>query len=125
MKGCSMMMHKQFSGLTLTVLGTLALLQALGIYYFGLTFWPAVLLWLGLEIVWGSLLNKWKRPSVAGAAVGLLVAGLGLTQILANAGVAAAMSVGELIRYGWPALLVVLGLSLLFKRDRCHWTWNW
>lgn len=118
-----MMMHKQFSGLTLTVLGTLALLQALNVYYFGLALWPTVLLWIGLEIVWGSLLNKWRRPSVAGAALGLLVAGLGLTQILANAGVAAAMSAGELIRYGWPALLVVFGLTLIFGRDRCHWRW--
>lgn len=119
-----MMMHKQFSGLTLTVLGTLALLQALGVYYFGLAFWPAILLWIGLEIFWGSLLGKWHRPSVAGAAVGLLVAGLGLTQILANAGVAAAMSVGDLIRYGWPALLVIFGLTLLFRRGRCHWDFN-
>jgi hypothetical protein len=116
-----MMMHKQFSGLTLTVLGTLALLQVLDVYYFGLALWPAVLLWLGLEIVWGSLLNKWKRPSVVGAALGLFVAGLGLTQILANAGVAAAMTAGELIRFGWPVLLVVVGLSLLFRRGRCHW----
>ncbi|HWI52579.1 MAG TPA: hypothetical protein VNT01_10615 [Symbiobacteriaceae bacterium] len=116
-------MHKQFSGLTMMVLGTLALLQVLGVGYFGLAFWPCVVLWIGLEIVWGSLFDNWHGPSVFGAALGLLVAGWGLVQILANTGMPVAMNVGELIRVGWPVLLVALGLSLLFRRrhSHCHW----
>lgn len=113
-----MMMHKYFSGLSLMVLGTLALMQSLGFFYAGLTFWPALVLWIGLEIVWGSLFDHWHGPSLFGTALGLVVAGWGLTQILANAGLMAAVTVGELVRIGWPVLLVALGLSLLFGRRR-------
>lgn len=115
------MRHKLFSGLTLMVLGTLALLQTLGLYNFGLTLWPAVILWIGLQMVWGSLFHGWGRPSVFGAAIGLFVAGIGLVRILANAGVAAAMSVGDPLRVSWPLLIVALGLSLLVGRR--HWRW--
>lgn len=114
------MTHKQFSGLTLITLGSLALLQVLGMYNFGLTLWPAVILWLGLEMVWGSLFNPWHSPSVFGAALGLFVAGLGLVRILMNAGVVDFISTGDMVRIGWPALLVMLGLSLLIGRRRWH-----
>ncbi|HWI62135.1 MAG TPA: hypothetical protein VNT75_09880 [Symbiobacteriaceae bacterium] len=115
------MMHKKFSGLALMVLGTLALLQVLGIYYFGLTFWPTVVLWIGLEIVFSSLFEDFHGPSIFGAAIGLVTAGWGLVQILSNLGVMAAISIGQMISIGWPILLVALGLSLLFRRTwRCR-----
>jgi hypothetical protein len=116
------LVHKQFSGITLVVLGSLTLLQVLGMYNFGLALWPVVLLWLGLEIVWGSLFDHWSHPSVFGTALGLFVAGIGLVKILANAGVAAALSTSDMLRYGWPVLLVALGLGLLFRR-RDHFNW--
>lgn len=116
----SLMTHKQFSGMILTVLGTLALVQVLGIFHLGLAFWPALLLYLGLEIVWGSLRNRWHRRSASGAVLGAFVAALGLTQILGNAGVGAA---GELMRMIWPVLLVVFGLCLLVGRK--SWCWRW
>ncbi|HYF95444.1 MAG TPA: hypothetical protein VD969_24805 [Symbiobacteriaceae bacterium] len=61
-----MMTHKLFSGLTLIALGALTLLQVLGVSYFGLSLWPAVILWFGLEIVWGSLFESWHSPSLFG-----------------------------------------------------------
>jgi len=112
------MTHKHFSGLTLITLGALALLQSLGTYYFGLTFWPAVLVWLGLEMVWGSLFDHWHGPQLFGAALGFFVAGLGLIKILQNAGMDIAMTYGDMLRMGWPVLLVGLGLSLMFRRSR-------
>jgi lia operon protein LiaF len=114
------MVHKQFSGITLVVLGSLTLLQVLGMYNFGLALWPVILLWLGLEIVWGSLFDHWSHPSVFGTALGLFIASIGLVKILANAGWAVAMTTGDLLRYGWPVLLVALGLGLLFRRGRCY-----
>lgn len=114
------MTHKVFSGLTLTVLGTLSLLQGLGVFYFGLTLWPAVLLWLGLEIVWGSLFDHWHGPSIIGTGLGLFLAGIGLTDILGNAGVPF-LTAFELGRVFWPLMLVALGLSLLFRQRFLHW----
>lgn len=114
-------MHKRFSGLMLTALGTLALLQVLNVSYFGLTFWPTVLLWIGAEIIFSSLFEDFRGPSLFGAAIGLATAGWGLVQILANLGVMTAIGLGEMVKLGWPLLLVALGLSLLFRRTwRCH-----
>ena len=120
------MVHKQFSGLTLIVLGTLALLQMTGYYYFGLALWPAILLYVGLEIVWGSLFSPWHGPSLFGAALGLFVGGWGLAQILANVGIVTVVSAGDIVRLGWPVLVVALGLSLLFRRrsHHCHIDWH-
>lgn len=119
------MVHRIFSGLTLMALGTMALLQVMGLYYFGLTFWPTVLVWIGLEITWGSLFDDWHGPQMVGAALGLFVGGFGLLKILENLGLATAMSVGEMARVGWPVLVVALGLSLLFRRPRHpHRQWD-
>lgn len=117
-------MHKYFSGITLITLGTLAFLQTLGLYNFGLEFWPAVVTYIGLEMIYGSLFDG-RRPSVIGAAIGLVVGGWGLTKILANLGLwAGAYSMGEWFALTWPFLLVMLGLSLLFGRRHIHCSWD-
>lgn len=116
-----MTVHKQFTGMTLIVLGGLALLQTLNIANFGLSLWPALLVWIGLEIVWGSAFDHWHGPSLFGMALGLFVAGIGVVKMMANAGWAVSLSTGEIVRYGWPVLLVALGLSLLFRRRNWHW----
>lgn len=117
------MTHKHLTGLTLIALGTLALLQMLDMYNFGLTLWPALVVWIGLEIVWGSLFDQRHSPFIFGAALGLFVAGLGLVRILANAGLPIALSTSEMLRLGWPSLLIAVGLSLMFGRS--HWRWHW
>lgn len=119
-----MTVHRFFSGITLIGLGALALLQVMGIAYFGLTWWPAVLVWLGLEITWGSLFSRWHGPSLFGAALGLFVGGLGLVRILENLGLTAGISASEMVSIGWPVLIVALGLSLLFNRKR-RWNVRW
>lgn len=116
------MMKKHFSGLTLIILGTLVLLQSLGIYNFGLSLFPAFLIWIGLEMVWGSLFNHWHEPSVFGAVLGLGVAGFGLLRVLANLGYLVGFSVSDLVHLGWPLLLVAGGLSLMVGRR--HWRWG-
>jgi hypothetical protein len=119
------MTHKKLSGLTLTVLGALALLQVIGVYNFGLAFWPVVILYVGLEIVWGSLFSRHHGPSLLGAALGFGVGALGLVPILANAGVAPFLSYGQLLRLGWPVLLIALGVALLFGPRRWRWHIDW
>ncbi len=119
-------MKKYFSGITLIALGTLLFLQSAGIYYFGLTLWPTVVLWLGLEMIWGSLLHGHHghhRPSLFGAGLGAVVGGWGLTHILANGGFTAAYTVREWFQLTWPVLLVTLGISLLFGRRHWHIYW--
>lgn len=114
------MTHQRLSGITLILLGSLALAQGLGIFNAGLTLWPAVLLWIGLEIVWSSLFDHGCGPTGFGTLLGLFVAAIGLVDILANAGVPFLFAF-ELSRAFWPLALVALGLSLLFGRRRSRW----
>jgi hypothetical protein len=115
-----------FTGLTFVVIGTLALLQVLGVYNFGLALWPVLVLWLGLEIVAGSLWGHRHHHggSWFGVALGLVIGAIGLVPILANAGVPVYLTTGEIIRHSWPFFVVGIGLSMLFgRRSRweCHW----
>jgi hypothetical protein len=114
-------MHEKLSGITMVALGTLTLLQVLGVQYFGLALWPAITLWIGLEIVWGSIFDgHLGGGSWFGATLGLVVTAIGLVPILANAGYPIYLTTGEIIRNSWPFLLVGLGVSLLFGRGRRH-----
>lgn len=115
-------MHSKLTGLTLVLLGTLAVLQTLGVYNFGLTFWPAVLLWIGLEMVWGSLCNHHHGGTGFGVVLGLWVGSLGLLPILSSAGLDLNLTTADIIRGSWPLLLVGVGVSLLFSRR--NWQWH-
>ncbi|HEY3366076.1 MAG TPA: DUF5668 domain-containing protein [Symbiobacteriaceae bacterium] len=109
-------MHKALTGVTLIVLGVFAVLQSLGMFYSGLELWPAFVVFIGLEILWSSLFDGRHAPSVFGSALGLGIAALGLVKIINNVGFAFSLTLGDLVRVGWPVLLVALGLSILFGR---------
>lgn len=103
-------MKQRIWGLILLVLGILVLLQVTGVYNFGLAFWPVVLLLLGITILWESIsigITSWFLLGL-----GLWVGGIGLFGILSNAGVTE-LSGSDLARYGWPLVLVAIGLSIL------------
>ncbi len=104
-------MKRRLWGLLLLVLGLLVLLQVTGVYDFGLSFWPVVLLLLGIAILWESIgfgLISWFT-----LALGMWVGGIGLFGILSNAGITV-LTGSDIARYGWPLLLVAIGLSILF-----------
>jgi lia operon protein LiaF len=100
-------------GLTLMGLGVLALLQGIGVYNFGLAFWPVVLVLAGGALIWGSLNRGGAQWVLLG--LGLWAGGIGLFEILANAGVTL-ITGQQIFRHGWPILLVALGISLIFGR---------
>lgn len=104
-------------GIILLVLGVLVLLQVLGVVNFGLAFWPVVLLLIGLTIIWESVSNRFISWFLLG--LGLWVGGIGLFNILANAGVTQ-IAGGDIARYGWPIILVTVGLSILFGDRSWH-----
>lgn len=103
-------MKQRIWGFTLLVLGVLVLLQVTEIYNFGLAFWPVILLFLGIAILWESIgfgVTSWFLIGL-----GLWVGSIGLFGILSNAGVTE-LTGGDLARYGWPLVLVAIGLSIL------------
>ena len=103
-------MKQRIWGFILVVLGILVLLQITGFYNFGLAFWPVVLLLLGVAIIWESIsfgITSWFLLGL-----GLWVGGIGLFGILSNAGVTE-LTGSDLARYGWPLVLVAIGLSIL------------
>ncbi|MGM0688799.1 MAG: cell wall-active antibiotics response protein LiaF [Bacillota bacterium] len=103
-------MKQRIWGFILLVLGVLVFLQVTGIYNFGLAFWPVILLFLGIAILWESIgfgVTSWFLIGL-----GLWVSGIGLFGILSNAG-ATELTGGDLARYGWPIVLVAIGLSIL------------
>lgn len=98
-------------GLILLLVGVMALLQGLKVYDFGLAFWPVLLVLLGLALVWSSFkhwLLSWFRLGL-----GLWIGAIGLFEILSNAGVTT-IAAAEIMRFGWPLLLIALGLSIMF-----------
>ncbi|HOL17291.1 MAG TPA: LiaF-related protein [Bacillota bacterium] len=97
-------------GFVLVVLGILALLQGIGLYHFGLAFWPVILVLAGGSLVWASFSCGKSMWMLLG--LGLWIGGIGLFEILANAGVTA-MAGEQIFRHGWPLLLVALGISLM------------
>ena len=104
-------MKHRIWGVILLGIGVLALLQGLGVYYFGLALWPVVLVLLGLVLVWGSFRHwflSWFRLGL-----GLWVGSIGLFEILFNAGVTT-IAAREIVNFGWPFLLIAFGLSIIF-----------
>lgn len=106
-------MKRQFWGLMLIVFGTLALLQSTGSFYFGLSFWPVVLMIAGLSILWGSF----RSTSWFGLALGLWLTGMGLVDVLHANGLTE-LTRGDVVSSGWPLVLVAIGLSMIFGRRR-------
>lgn len=109
------MKHKIW-GLILLTLGVLVLLQVTGVYDLGLSFWPVVLLLLGITILWESISHKFI--SWVPLALGLWVGGIGLFGILSKAG-ASTLSGSDIARFGWPLILVAIGLSILLGERTC------
>lgn len=110
------MRKQQLTGLVFIVLGVLALLQVLNIYYFGLTFWTAAVVWLGLEIAAGSIWSH--KVSGFGIVLGLWTSTLGLVEILANVGVQNMFTWRDVAFNWWPVLILGIGFELLFSRSR-------
>lgn len=103
-------MKRRLWGVIFLVLGILVLIQVTGVAELGLSFWPVVLLFLGLAILWESIDHGFISWITLG--LGLWVGGIGLFGILSNAGLTV-LSGGDIARYGWPLLLVGIGLSIL------------
>ncbi len=103
-------MKKQLWGLIFIVLGVLVSLQVMGVYELGFTFWPTVLLLLGILILTESI--SFGLISWITLGLGLWVGGIGLFGILSNAGVTG-ISGSDVARFGWPLILVAIGLSIL------------
>ncbi len=108
-------MNSRLWGLILVVLGILVLLQVIEVYNFGLAFWPVVLLLIGFAILWESISRGYHFWFLLG--LGLWVGGIGLFDILFNAGVTG-LSGSDIARYGWPVILVAIGLSILIGNRR-------
>lgn len=109
-------MKRQFWGVVLTAVGVLALMQMTMGYQFGLTFWPVVLVLVGVGILWSSF---WKM-SWFGLALGLYLGGIGLFDILSRAGISM-ITGNDISRNGWPLLLVAIGVSMFFGRKSTRW----
>ncbi len=103
-------MKKQLWGIILIALGVLVSLQVLGVYELGLAFWPIVFLLLGILILSESI--SFGLVSWITLGLGLWVGGIGLFNILSNAG-AIDISGSDIARFGWPLILVAVGLSIL------------
>lgn len=104
--------RRQFWGLVLILLGVLALIQMSG-FHLGLSFWPVVWLVLGLSALWHGL----KRTSWFSIAFGLWLGGIGLFDILHDAGLTA-ITGRNIAAAAWPLVLVALGLGLLLGKNR-------
>jgi len=113
-------MKRRLWGFILLALGILVLLQVTGLYNLGLSFWPVVLVLLAVAILWESISHGFNCWFLLG--LGLWIGGIGLFSILSNAGVSS-LGGGDIARYGWPLLLVAIGLSILIG-DRT-WFGSW
>ncbi len=116
-------MKRQVWGFVLVVLGVLALLQGTGQFQFGLSFWPVVGTLAGFGILWSSI----RKVSWFGIALGLWLGAMGLSTILANAGVMlpGGVDAGVIAKSGWPLLLIAIGVSVFFGRAKASWSWDW
>jgi lia operon protein LiaF len=113
-------MKRRLWGLILLALGILILLQLTGVYNLGLSFWPVILLLIGIAILWESIGHGFNSWFLLG--LGLWIGGIGFFGILSGAGVSS-LSGSDIARYGWPLLLVAIGLSILIG-DR-NWFGGW
>ncbi len=103
------MMRRYGWGLVLIALGVMGFLQTTGLFNFGLALWPVFLTLAGGSLVWHSIKQRccWFLLGL-----GMWVGGIGLFQILFNAGVTA-IGGGDVARLGWPLLFVGVGVSFL------------
>jgi predicted membrane protein len=95
-----------FWGLILVVIGVLFLLDRLGGFDFGYlisTYWPVIIMILGLSILIG---NGFRRPGA-----GLFFIGLGGFFLLRQLDLLG----DNAWDYIWPALIILVGLSLLLR----------
>lgn len=113
-------MERRFWGLVLFLIGVAAMLQGIGIYNFGLAFWPVVLLLLGMVLVRLSYIHWSVSWLLLGT--GLWVGGIGLFEILFNAGVTTLRG-ADVTRNAWPILLIALGASIMFG-SRTWFKWR-
>lgn len=113
-------MKRSFMGLVLITLGVLALLQGTGQFNFGLSFWPAVLVFVGSGMAF-SALRIW--PNWFQLGLGLWVGCIGLFTILHDAGVVE-VSGRYIATQGWPILLIAIGIGVIFGR-RFHFGGKW
>lgn len=125
-------MKRVFSGIVLVILGVLALCQGIGVYDFGLSFWPVIGIVTGLWITYESFTGR-RGPSWFGLALGLWLSAMGLFEILNDAGVTLDIDGGTIASAGWPILLIAIGLSVVFgngirvsvsgkRRHRTEWS---
>jgi len=103
-------MSQRFWGLIIIVVGVFLLLQVTGVYELGLAFWPVVLFLVGIAFLWESISRGYISWFWIG--LGLWVGGIGLFSILHNAGITV-LTGSDIARYGWPLILVAIGLSVL------------
>lgn len=113
-------MKSRLWGFILLALGILVLLQVTGVYNLGLSFWPVVLVLLAVAVLWESISHGFNSWFLLG--LGLWIGGIGLFGILSAAGVSS-LTGSDIARYGWPLLLVAIGLSILIG-DR-GWIGGW
>lgn len=106
-------MKKQFLGVTLVVVGVLAMLQGLNMYNFGLEFWPVVMVIFGGLVMVSSL--KRFPPQWFGLVIGGFLLAAGGLDIAHNAGLSA-YGGSMITAQFWPVLLIAIGLSVLFGR---------
>ena len=95
-----------FWGLILVVIGGLFLLDRLGGFDFGYlisTYWPVIIMILGLSILIG---NRFRRPFG-----GLFIIALGGFFLLRQLDLLG----DNAWDYVWPALIILVGLSLLLR----------
>ncbi|MBP2017874.1 putative membrane protein [Symbiobacterium terraclitae] len=99
-------------GLLLIIMGGLFLMQTLGLAS-GISFGSLVLVFVGLVIAGDG--PRRRRFSLFSTGLGLWLAAIGLFNMLSRAGITTTTG-GDILRVGWPLLLILLGLSMLLGR---------
>lgn len=107
-------MKRYFWGAVFILLGVLSLLQGVGFQNYGLRGWPVFMTLVGAAIVLESL-TKRRGPQWFGLALGLWLGAYGLFDILYEAGLTGIQG-GDILRHGWPILLIAMGFSIFFGR---------
>ena len=103
-------MKRQLWGMLFLTLGVLVLLQVAFGIELGLSFWPVLMLFGGASILFWAIGSGFGSWFIFG--IGLWIGSIGLFGILANAGVGT-ISGSEIARFGWPILLIAIGLSIM------------
>lgn len=109
-------MNRMLWGATLIVLGLLGFLQVVGEVNFGLAFWPVVLVLLSITFLSSGIRRRAWFP----LALGVWVLGIGVFDMLHNAGVTEA-SGSTVVRVGWPLMFVGVGLAVMMRQGDRVW----